>query len=55
MLSLKFGGSLINIGKADMRIKTGVFYQWDWKYDHNRDKWEKEGKWIFGVGMRNLY
>jgi hypothetical protein len=54
-LSLKFGGSLINIGKADMRIKTGVFYQWDWSYNHNADSWEKEGKWIFGVGMRNLY
>lgn len=55
IFSLKFGGSLINIGKADMRIKTGVFYQWDWKFDNNRDKWEREGKWIFGVGMRNLY
>ncbi|EID85505.1 hypothetical protein MSI_9360 [Treponema sp. JC4] len=55
IFSLKFGGSLINIGKADMRIKTGVFYQWDWKFDNNRDNWEREGKWIFGVGMRNLY
>ena len=55
IFSLKFGGSLINIGKADMRIKTGVFYQWDWKFDNNRDEWEREGKWIFGVGMRNLY
>ena len=54
-LTLKAGGSLINIGKASMRIKAGVFYQWDWEYNHNRDNWEKEGKWIFGVGMRNLY
>ena len=54
-LSLKFGGSLINIGKADMRIKTGIFYQWDWSYNHNSNSWEREGKWIFGVGMRNLY
>lgn len=54
-ISFKFGLSLINIGKADIRIKTGVFYQWDWKYSKNADSWTKEGKWIFGVGMRNLY
>lgn len=54
-ISFKFGASLINIGKADIRIKTGVFYQWDWKYNNNSDSWTKEGKWIFGVGMRNLY
>ena len=55
LISLKIGGSLINIGKADLRIKTGVFYQWDWTYNHNHDKWDQDGKWIFGVGMRNLY
>ena len=54
-LSVKVGGSLINIGKASMRIKAGVFYQWDWKYNHNADLWTYAGKWIFGVGMRNLY
>lgn len=54
-LTLKAGGSLINIGKASMRIKAGVFYQWEWEYNHNSDTWEKDGKWIFGVGMRNLY
>ena len=54
-ISFKFGGSFINIGKADIRIKTGVFYQWDWKYNNNTNSWTKEGKWIFGVGMRNLY
>ncbi len=53
--SLKVGASLINIGKAGMRLKTGVFYQWDWEYNHNADEWFKAGKWIFGVGMRNLY
>lgn len=54
-LTLKTGGSLINIGKASMRIKAGVFYQWEWEYNHNADTWSREGKWIFGVGMRNLY
>lgn len=54
-LSLKVGGSLINIGKASMRIKAGIFYQWDWEYNHNAEKWTNSGKWIFGVGMRNLH
>ncbi len=54
-LTVKVGGSLINIGKASMRIKAGVFYQWDWKYNHNADSWNHIGRWIFGVGMRNLY
>ena len=54
-LTLKTGGSLINIGKASMRIKAGVFYQWEWEYNHNADSWICDGKWIFGVGMRNLY
>ena len=54
-LTLKFGASLINIGKASMRIKAGVFYQWEWKYNHNADSWSHYGRWIFGVGMRNLY
>ena len=51
----KFGGSIINIGKADIRIKTGVFYEWNWEYNHNLNEWTKAGKWIFGVGMKNLY
>lgn len=54
-LHLKIGASLINIGKASLRIKTGVFYQWDWRYNHNADQWASSGKWIFGVGMKNLY
>ena len=54
-LHLKIGASLINIGKASLRIKTGVFYQWEWRYNHNADQWASSGKWIFGVGMRNLY
>ena len=54
-LSFKIGGSFINMGKADIRIKTGLFYQWDWQYNQNLDEWTKSGKWVFGVGMRNLY
>ena len=54
-LSLKVGGSIINIGKASMRIKAGLFYQWDWEYNHNEESWFHSGKFIFGVGMKNLY
>ena len=54
-LSLKVGVSIINIGKASMRIKAGLFYQWDWEYNHNEESWFHSGKFIFGVGMRNLY
>ena len=54
-LILKIGGSLINIGKASMRIKAGLFYQWEWLYNHNEKNWFHTGKFIFGVGMRNLY
>ena len=54
-LILKVGGSLINIGKASMRIKAGLFYQWEWLYNHNEENWFHTGKFIFGVGMRNLY
>ncbi len=54
-MNLKLGLSLINIGKSDIRLKTGVFYEWTWKKNHNLDKIEKEGRWVFGVGMRNLY
>lgn len=54
-MNLKLGISIINIGKSDIRLKTGVFYEWSWKKNHNLDTIEKDGRWLFGVGMRNLY
>lgn len=54
-INLKLGISLINIGKSDIRLKTGVFYEWTWKKNHNLNTMDKDGRWIFGVGMRNLY
>ena len=54
-INLKLGFSLINIGKSDIRLKTGVFYEWSWKKNHNLNSMQKSGRWVFGVGMRNLY
>ncbi|WP_027729076.1 hypothetical protein [Treponema sp. C6A8] len=54
-LNLKLGLSLINIGKSDIRLKTGVFYEWKWRKNHNLDTMVRDGRWVFGVGMRNLY
>lgn len=51
---LRIGGSLVNVGKASTRFKTGLFYEWQWTKQSTSPDFEKKGKWIFGVGAYSL-
>lgn len=51
---LRVGVSLVNVGKANVRFKTGIFYEWNWEKNSIQNDFTKTGKWIFGVGTYNL-